>query len=528
MSESGRTGVGSGRAGHILLRIAVTLLVLNFALVWLLSPRASVLASLLFVAAMVGTWPPVRRAITASGPLRIGWLRGGLLMTVLLLATWLLETRDTPELERRPRAFVGATVITGEADESAVPDAVVLADDSGTIVAFGPRGAVSIPDDFEVVDVGGRYLMPGLINGHGHLMLSGRDPTQKMELGRFALPDWLMTPIRWLMDSYVGRRLIQWQMERNVRSALLSGVTTLRGLGDPGFLDVVTRDRVAEGERIGPRLLVAGPVLCVTGGHAHQIGLVFDGPDEARRAVRKALSHRVDVIKIASTGGVSDSRRLGEAGELQMTPDEIRAVTDEAHRKNVLVTAHAQSTEGIKEALRAGVDTIEHGAALDEEAIALFLDNPESLRGYSTLHPTLSVALGEMVLDESVREDPVVFVMYQNGLQVREGVIAGFRTALENGIHIGVGTDAGIVSHDAVWRELQQFVDLGDVTPSRAIHMGTLASAQSIGIEDRTGSIARGKAADFIVLARDPRVDLSALAEPELVVAEGVVHRPPH
>lgn len=495
----------------------------HFLFVWPLAQRVALSALLVFALACAFVLPWTRRRLALLPLLRWGWLRALVCLFLVSTANSWLEKGDRPEIARADYAFVGATLIDGRPESDPVPDAVVLVGADGRIDEVGTARSLEVPDGFEVVDLSGKFLVPGLLNAHGHLMLPGRDPDETQSMGRFAVPDLAVNALSWFLDSYPGHRLLMWQMERNTQRALRGGVTTLRGLGDANYVDVAVRKRIESGRRIGPRLLVAGPLICVTGGHAHQIGLEVDGADEARRAVRQSLRREVDVIKIASTGGVSDSRRIGEAGELQMTPEEISAVVDEAHRKNVLVTAHAESAQGVLEALRAGVDNIEHGAELDDEAIALFENNPHSLRGYSTLHPTLSVVSRELAIDDSAIADPVVHVMTVNGNVIRERMISGFKTAIARGVRVAVGTDAGIVDHGSVWKEMQHFVDLGGVSTRRALYMGTLGTARSIGVEDLTGSIEAGKSADLVVLDADPLADLTAFAAPAMVVAAGVI-----
>ncbi len=494
---------------------------------------ALLVAHFLFVRAIVahGSWTALLAFVAGCGlalPAARSlppWLRGTLAIVLLGSANALLGTGGSEPPQRVPTAFVGATVLTGHRDAAPIADAVVLVDADGRIADVGTKGVLPVPDGYEVVDLDGHTLLPGLLNAHAHLLLTGREPGEPLALERFAMPEWLMETLTALLDSYPGRWLALWQMEKNARSALEGGVTTLRGLGDPGFGDVQVRERIAAGQAVGPRVLASGPLICVTGGHGHPIGQVVDGPDEARRAVRKAVRRGVDHIKIASTGGVSDSRRLGEAGELQMTPEEIEAVTDEAHRKNILVAAHVESAQGVLEALRAGVDSIEHGAELSPEAIALFRENPKALRGFTTLHPTLSVIAGEMEISDAAREDPLLFVMVSNGIEIKRRILEGYRQARAGGVRVAVGTDAGIVRHDAVWKEMLYFVEIGGLSHAEALHLGTLATAESIGIADRTGSIEAGKSADLLVVAGDPLVDLHALDTPVLVVADGVVHR---
>jgi len=503
--------------GKWLLRVTIALLALHFVFAWLLALGVSVLAVLAFLAAILLATPLAAR-VPGIGS---GLPRAFALVALLVLANVWLSAGDRETIARVPLALVGATVLTGERGVDPLPNAVVLVDGDGRISAVGDSSTL-ISDGHDVHDLSGRFLVPGLINAHGHLVMNGGVPGETREMPALFSVPWIGELIFAVMSTYAGERIASAMMIDNAQAALRSGVTTLRGLGDPGFLDVALRDRIAAGEVLGPRLLVAGPILAITGGHAHQIGQVFDGPDEARRAVRANLAGQVDLIKIASTGGVSDSRRLGEAGELQMTPAELEAIVDEAHRKNILVTAHAESEQGVLEALRAGVDNIEHGAELGPEAIALFRDNPNSLRGHTTLHATLSVVAVAREVNDDVRGDRFRYIMTMNGNEIRERMLTGFRQGVAGGVKLGVGTDAGIVDHGSVWMEMKYLVEIGGFSNAEALHIGTLATAESIGVDAFTGSIAPGKFADLVVLPSDPLVDIHAFAEPERVFVAGV------
>src|SRR5699024_1086439 len=161
--------------------------------------------------------------------------------------------------------------------------------------------------------------------------------------------------------SPLGHRFVKQRAKANVITQLLSGVTTLRSLGDVGYEVVAVGKEIAQGKYLGPRVIASGPLHAITGGDgAPQIALVSASPWQARHNVRHAIRHGVSATKIAATGGVTDSRTIGEAGRPQMTEEEMAAICEEAHKANLLVAAHAQSTEGITAALRAGVDTIEH------------------------------------------------------------------------------------------------------------------------------------------------------------------------
>ena len=504
-------------------RLIGTLGVLNFLFILALTEHVSGLSVALFAACAVAALPPVRRRISQLPVLGRDWVFGCAFLILILAANLLLASGNRPEIVRGKYAFAHATLISGELDAAPISDAVVLVDASGEIVEVGTSASVTIPEGYEVIDLSGKFLLPGLINAHGHLMMSGSEPGRTVEITGFGPPEWIVDIFLAVAPTYVGEKILVRLMERNVMRALRAGVTTIRGLGDPEFYDVALRKQIESGRSLGPRLLVAGPILCTSGGHARQIGITLDGPDEARRAVRTSLSHEVDVIKIASTGGVADSKRLGEAGELQMTPEEISAITDEAHRKGILVTAHAESAAGVLEALRAGVDNIEHGAELDDEALGLFRSNPRSLRGFTSLHPTLSVVSTNRVLTEAGRKDRALYVRYMNGQQVTRDVISGYKSAVAAGVKIGVGTDGGLVDHASVWRELEFMIEHGGITNEHAIHIGTLATAESIGIEATTGSIEVGKAADFMVVDANPFEELSTLGSPYMVVAAGSI-----
>ena len=294
-----------------------------------------------------------------------------------------------------PVALVGAAVIDGHLESPVIDDATILIEypeestvggRNGVISAVDRGDQVKIPAGARVIDCSGTFIIPGLINAHVHTVGDGKPrpfstSKQRQRLTRF-------------LRSFPGKIAATAMMQRNVNTALHCGVTTLRAVGDPFLYDVAVRNRIDEGKRPGPRILTAGKILCASGGHGGEVfGRVADSPWEFRKAVRLAVADDVDFIKITSTGGVTDAKRPGEAGRPHMTPEEIAAVCDEAHRAGLLVAAHAESTEGVLEALEAGVDTIEHGAELTDEHIELFLDNPNSLRGYSALIPTLTVVM---------------------------------------------------------------------------------------------------------------------------------------
>ena len=420
-------------------------------------------------------------------------------------------------------ALINCNVFDGNLDCEISQDAVILVKnesderkDLGIIENIGNKADVEIPPNYTQIDLKGNYVIPGLINAHAHIMGEGKPRTltgkSDKSLQRFA----------WLMRRWIGKKVVMRMMRENATSALNAGVTTIRSLGEPYYYDMELRKDIEEKKKfVGPRILISGPPLCVTGGHGWLIAHIIDSPWEARKAVRENLRKEVDQIKLISTGGVMDSKRIGEAGRPQMTLEEIAAACDEAHRAGIRVAAHAQSTLGIKEALLGGVDTIEHGAELDTECIELFKNNPKALKGYSALVPTLSAPI--TLLEWGVEVLKITKVQQENTVLVRDGLIKGFRQALREGIKVGAGTDASIplVPHYDFWKELEYYVQYGNISPKEAIYHATKVNAEILGIDDETGTIEIGKSADLIVLDDNPLENLNVLSTPRMVIRAG-------
>jgi imidazolonepropionase-like amidohydrolase len=427
----------------------------------------------------------------------------------------------------RPRnlALINCHIIDGNRDSQVIDDGVILirnivSEDEvpGRIVAVGYNDEVAVPADYEKVDLGGQYVLPGFINAHCHLLGSGKP----MKLFRLVSEnERLAGKVVGLLTTPLGRRLVMRMMMGNVRNALYAGVTTLRAMGDLVYLDVKLRKKIEQGQVIGPRLLVAGQGICPTGGHGSYIGVTADSTAEIKRAVRANLREEVDWIKILSTGGVMDARRVGEAGQPQMTIDEIETACLHAHRGEVMVATHCESTKGMEEALVGGVDTIEHGAEITDELVPLFKHNPKSLRGYTALVPTISAAMGIVTLP--IETTQISQMSLENGHIVAREMIKGLQRAYEEGIPIAVGTDASVpyVAHYEFWKELKYYLYYTDMTPQEAIHLATKGTAQVLGIEKETGSIEVGKSADLQVVAGNPLENIDHLREVTRVIVRG-------
>ncbi|MFD6700959.1 MULTISPECIES: amidohydrolase family protein [unclassified Microbacterium] len=415
-----------------------------------------------------------------------------------------------------PFAIVGANVVTGDRAGTVLTDQTVLVDATGTISAVGSRAEVTVPAGIRSIDAAGRYLTPGLINAHAHLFSDGKP------LPAFMTSEGMEKAVAVFMHGPLGKPLLDSRTKKNVITQMNSGVTTIRSLGDARYEVVRARDAIDAGKYLGPRIFASGPLLAVSGGHgAPQIALISDDPWTARKNVRINLRKGVTAIKIAATGGVTDARAIGEAGRPQMTEEEMTAICEEAHNAGIIVAAHAQSAVGIAACLRAGVDTIEHGSGMTDEIIALYKDNPRSLRGHSTLVPTLQACLPLVKLDRSITG--VNEIVKANAEMIMQEMLQGISDALANDVEIGMGTDSALtyVTHYNTWRELDFLARHGGLTPAHALHAATQVNAGILGIADITGSVEVGKAADLVLLDANPLDGFRAFDAPVLVTARG-------
>lgn len=250
-------------------------------------------------------------------------------------------------------ALKNCQVIYGDMRKKADTNMTILVNEQGLIQDIGKSNDLSVPSNYETVDISGKYVMPGLINAHVHLFADGKPFSLSVREGV------LNFSYHHILDTKIGRSVLKKRMKKNAITALHAGVTTMRSVGEFFYQDVQLRDEIKANEFVGPNLLVSGYFLSVTGGHgAPYLALVGDSPWEARKNVRINVKNGVDLIKICVTGGVTDAKMVGEAGRLQMTEEEVAAICKEAHKLGMLVAAHVESTEGVRIALRGGVDKI--------------------------------------------------------------------------------------------------------------------------------------------------------------------------
>ena len=407
-------------------------------------------------------------------------------------------------------AYTNGTILDGTRNMK-VKEGLCVLTEGDKITGLVP--ADKIPAGCEMVDLQGGYLMPGLINMHVHL--AGNGKPQKKQRDNEALT-------KKLMGSALSRAVTYRVVAGFAKTELMSGVTTIRTVGGLGDFDTRLRDEIADGKRVGPRILAANRGISVPGGHmAGSVAVAADSIEAALAQIEQSEKENVDLIKLMITGGVLDAKAKGVPGELKMAPEMVKAVCEKAHKKGYKVAAHVESPEGVKVALANGVDSIEHGAKADEEMIRLFQEHKAFL--CTTISPALPYAL----FDRSVSNASEV--EQYNGNVVFEGIISCAKAALENGIPVVLGNDVGcpwITQYD-FWRELYYFQKYVGVSNSFALYTATGRSAELAGIGDITGTITPGKCADMIVTEGNPLEDLRYLRHVRMVVARGNMIRDP-
>lgn len=365
---------------------------------------------------------------------------------------------------------------------------------------------------YNVVDLKGNYIMPGLINMHVHLAGNGKPQKKQRDNAKL---------VNFLMSNPLTRAIAHNMVSGFAEMELLSGVTTIRTVGGIRDFDTRVRDEINCGKNRGPRILAGNEGISVPHGHmAGSVAIAAETIDDALLQVSKAKEQNVDLIKLMITGGVLDAKEKGVPGELKMAPGMVKAVCDKAHELGFKVAAHVESSDGVRVALENGVDSIEHGAKLDDHMIKLFKEN------HAFLCTTLSPALPYALFDRSITNASEIEQF--NGKVVFDGIIECAKQALENDIPIVLGNDVGcpwITQYD-FWRELYYFHKYVGVSNAYAIYCATLQAARMAGIDYETGSIEVGKSADMIVTKDNPLDDLLALRHIESVIMRG--HRTDH
>ena len=401
--------------------------------------------------------------------------------------------------------FAETTVITADrmidvANGKVVKQAAVIVTDN-IITASGRLKDLTVPNEATRIDLGNATLMPGLMDMHVHLTSDAtRHGYKRLEV---SLPRAAITGVK------------------HAKATLDAGFTTVRNVGAPGFADVALRDAINAGDVVGPRMFVAGPSLGVTGGHCDSNLLpyeydnysegVADGPWEVRKKVRRNIKYGATVIKFCATGGVLSKGT--KVGAQQYTFEEMKALIDEAHLRGLTVATHAHGTNGIKAAIKASVDSVEHVSLLDDEAIDLAKKNGTyfSMDIYVTEY-----ILGEGekagILEESLNKERIV------GKTQREN----FEKAVKAGVNMVFGSDAGVYPHGDNPKQFARMVKFG-MTPIQAIQAATINPARLLKQEATLGSLEKGKLADIVAVPGNPLDDMSLMEKVGFVMKDGQI-----
>jgi imidazolonepropionase-like amidohydrolase len=423
------------------------------------------------------------------------------LLAALVLLAQLLAT---PSSLAQVTAIKAGKLVDTEHGTVATNQIIIVRD--GKIEAVGP--SLAIPAGARVIDLSAMTVLPGLIDSHTHeadgvLPEDNGDPRAVLfhtssEIALAAIP--------------------------SVKATLMAGFTTVRDLGTYRALnDVALRDAIARGDIPGPRMYVAGAYITITGGAGAMTGVSPDvqlpwdmhfgeanSPDEVRQKVRLLVAQGVNVIKVLSSGAVLTHGSNTKSQEF--TPAELVAAVEEAHSFGLKVAAHAHSTEGIKNAVRAGVASIEHGTYMDEEGVRLMKEHGTFYSATLDVHDCIT----------SKPNQPADFLEHNKG--IADIHYAAFKRAVQAGVKIAFSTDVPVCPYKDAAKEFAYMVKYG-MTPMQAIQAATMGGAELIGVLDKVGSIRKGKLADMIAVSGDPTVDVTKLEHVQFVMKDGKVFK---
>ena len=380
-------------------------------------------------------------------------------------------------------------------------NAVIVIEGDEIVSVGGP--ATPIPEEANIIDLSDSFVLPGVMDMHTHIVGN---------LDYYFFAGYFQSPHRATIGGVV-----------NAEKTLLAGFTTIRNVGAGDYADVAIRNAINAGEIPGPRMAVSGPGLGITGGHCDDNSLnssfeersdgVADGPWEVRSQVRKNVKYGVDLTKFCATGGVFSKGT--KVGQTQYTLEEMQAIVDESHTHGRKVAAHAHGNEGIKRAILAGVDSIEHASFLDREAIQMGIDRGTyfAIDIYNTEY-TLEQGAANGVPEENINKEREV------GTKQRQS----FTLAVEMGAKVVYATDSGVYPHGDNGKQFARAVRFG-MTPAQALMSATSLTAELLGWDDRVGAIQPGLYADIIAVDGNPLDNISEMEDVDFVMKGGVVYK---
>ena len=434
-------------------------------------------------------------------------MRSGLLALLVASspAAWAQAPSPAPGAE--VVVLKAARMFDGRGDAT-VPNAVVIVE-SGRITAVG--SGLAVPAGARVIDLGDATLLPGFIDAHVHLTGESSD-------------DWYRAAVEGLRRTVAEKAIRSTEFARRT---LMAGFTTVRNVGAEDYIDVGLRNSINAGVVAGPRMLIATQALGARGGHCDTTGFPYllfgkepgvaegiaSGADAFRDAVRFEIKYGADVIKVCATGGVLSL--TDEVDTPQLTQAELDAIVDEAHRLRKKTAAHAHGAEGAKVAIRAGIDSIEHGSFLDDEALRMMKE-----RG-TYFVPTLLAGEYAGGRKSTRTYPPEIAAKAQAARAARS---AAFRNALRMGVKIAFGTDSAVSPHGLNAEEFALLVEHG-MTPAAALRTATSAASTLLGLDKRTGTLEPGKDADVVAVPGDVLADIHATEKVSFVMREGRIYR---
>ena len=361
---------------------------------------------------------------------------------------------------------------------------------------------------YPVIDLTGKYVVPGLINLHAHLAGSGK-------VGKTKVSN-LTGLVSFILSNPLTKRIGVAIEAKSAKQALLSGTTTVRSVGGVGDIDSILKKEINNNKKLGPRLIVSNEAICTQGGHMQgTVSRPFSNNEQAIKFVDYLKDIGSDLIKIMITGGVLDAKKRGEPGALKMNEDMVKAIVDHAHLLGLPVAAHDEGKQGVEIAIKCKVDTIEHGSDVDDSYIDLMKKQGQ------VLVTTISPAIPLSKLSDKLEgyDDDARF----NSDVLLNNMVAMTKHCLSKGVTVGLGTDAGCPMgvHYDMWRELIYFTQYCDVDNKFALHTATEINSKILHLENETGTISLNKSADLLVVDNNPLNDLKTLKNPYMVFYKG-------